>query len=204
MTEPTAPEWQPLRGPVRRLPTQAGAQAGLRGAGAVCSACIAGTCCTSEGPIALTAFDVLRLSAALDLTPSTFLREFTQDRFDDALGPRYREWLDSAESSVVSFLRRRTLSSFSPCIFLKYVAMPDGTPRRVCSVHPARPLACREYYHDTCATRWTGELAVLQAEGYEAVRDALIDRPRVRRELRALGPRAQDEPLGRAWRRGFW
>ena len=197
-------EWQPLAGPERRYPARADAQSKPRDERAICSRCLGGTCCTTEGPIALTPFDVLRLSAALDLAPADFFRLFTQDRFEGADGERYRQWLADPSNSVVSFLRRRTLEAASPCIFLKYIAEPDGTPRRVCSVHAARPLACREYYFDTCKKRWTGEMAVLQAIGYEAVRDHEIDADEVERRIAACGPATDDEPLGVGWRRGFW
>ncbi|WP_088285860.1 YkgJ family cysteine cluster protein [Ideonella sp. A 288] len=207
MSDPAAPpgsDWQPLHGPDRRYPARADAQQPPRDERAICERCLGGTCCTTEGPIALTAFDVLRLCAALDLPPAEFFRLFTQDRFDGADGERYRQWLADPGSSVVSFLRRRTLDAASPCLFLKYIAEPDGTPRRVCSVHPARPLACREYYHDTCRKRWTGEMAVLQAIGYEAVRDGAVDVDEVERRLAGCGPRGDDEPLSVAWRRAQW
>lgn len=197
-------DWQPLHGPERRYPARADAQQPPRDERAICERCLGGTCCTTEGPIALTAFDVLRLCAALDLPPAEFFRLFTQDRFDGADGERYRQWLADPGSSVVSFLRRRTLDAASPCLFLKYIAEPDGTPRRVCSVHPARPLACREYYHDTCRKRWTGEMAVLQAIGYEAVRDGLVDLAEAERRLAACEPRGDDEPLSVSWRRAHW
>ena len=199
-----ASDWQPLAGPERRYPARADAQRKPRDERAICSRCLGGTCCATEGPIALTPFDVLRLSAALDLAAAEFFRLFTQDRFEGGDGERYRQWLADPANSVVSFLRRRTLDAASPCIFLKYIAEPDGTPRRVCSVHAARPLACREYYFDTCKKRWTGEMAVLQAIGYEAVRDRAVDADAVERQLADCGAATQDEPLGTGWRRGFW
>ena len=197
-------DWQPLAGPERRYPARADAQGTPRDERAICSRCLGGTCCTTEGPIALTPFDVLRLSAALDLAPAAFFRLFTQDRFEGADGERYQQWLADPLNSVVSFLRRRTLDAASPCIFLKYIAEPDATPRRVCSVHAARPLACREYYFDTCKKRWTGEMAVLQAIGYEAVRDRALDADAVERHLADCAAGSEDEPLGASWRRAFW
>lgn len=202
MTGPA--DWQPLAGPERRYPARADAQAKPRDECEICSRCLGGTCCATEGPIALTPFDVLRLSAALDLAPAAFFRLFTQDRFEGSDGERYEKWLADPLNSVVSFLRRRTLDAASPCIFLKYIVEPDGTPRRVCSVHAARPLACREYYFDTCKKRWTGEMAVLQATGYEALRDRAVDADAVERHLADCGPAAEDEPLGASWRRAFW
>ena len=199
-----ASDWQPLAGPERRYPARADAQGKPRDERAICSRCLGGTCCATEGPIALTPFDVLRLSAALDLAPAAFFRLFTQDRFEGADGERYQQWLADPLNSVVSFLRRRTLDAASPCIFLKYIAEPDATPRRVCSVHSARPLACREYYFDTCKKRWTGEMAVLQAIGYEAVRDRAVDADAVERHLADCGAATADEPLGGSWRRAFW
>ena len=197
-------DWQPLAGPERRYPARADAQGTPRDERAICARCLGGTCCTTEGPIALTPFDVLRLCAALDLAPAAFFRLFTQDRFEGTDGERYQQWLADPLNSVVSFLRRRTLDAASPCIFLKYIAEPDATPRRVCSVHAARPLACREYYFDTCKKRWTGEMAVLQAIGYEAVRDRALDADAVERHLAESGAATADEPLGASWRRAFW
>ena len=202
MTSPS--DWQPLAGPERRYPARADAQGKPRDERAICSRCLGGTCCATEGPIALTPFDVLRLSAALDLAPAAFFRLFTQDRFEGSDGERYQQWLADPLNSVVSFLRRRTLDAASPCIFLKYIAQADGTPRRVCSVHAARPLACREYYFDTCKKRWTGEMAVLQAIGYEALRDRAVDADAVERHLADCGTATADEPLGAGWRRAFW
>jgi Fe-S-cluster containining protein len=197
-------DWQPLHGPLRRLPARAAEQAAPRDARQVCSRCLGGTCCTTEGPIALTAFDVLRLAAALDLSPARFFVLFTQDRFDGPDGERYRAWLDEPGSSVVSFLRRRTLDAASPCLFLRYIVERDGTPRRVCSVHAARPLACREYYHDTCRKRWTGEMAVLQAIGYEALRDGRVTGAEAARRLAALPPPEPGEALSLSWQRALW
>lgn len=200
----TAADWQPLAGPERRYPARADAQGKPRDERSICSRCLGGTCCTTEGPIALTAFDVLRLSAALDLTPAAFFRLFTQDHFEGSDGERYRQWLADPANSVLSFLRRRSLDAASPCIFLKYISQADGTPRRVCSVHAARPLACREYYYDTCKKRWTGDMAVLQAIGYEALRDGQVDAAAVERQLAACGDASDDEALGTRWRRAFW
>jgi Fe-S-cluster containining protein len=196
--------WRRLERLDRRYPARADAQQPPRDAQSVCSRCLGGTCCTTEGPIALTAHDLLRLSAALDLSPAEFMRLFTQDRFDGPDGERYRQWLADPNSSVVSFVRRRTLDAASACIFLVYIHEADGTPRRVCSVHPARPLACREYYHAHCQGRWTGELAVLQAIGYERLRDGELDARTIEREWLACGERRPGEPLSTAWRRAFW
>src|SRR5690606_10731345 len=77
---------------------------------------------------------------------------------------------------------------------LKYVRETDGTPRRVCSVHPARPLACREYYHDTCRTRWTGEIAVIHAHGYEQIRDGAITPQLVHSQQALVAQRLKENP----------
>ncbi len=131
---------------------------------AVCGECLAGSCCSSEDPIYITAFDILRLSAFFDLSPADFMLRFTQDRFEGEDSElKRRAWIDDSSTSVVTYLRRRANYPTSPCIFLKYIRSEDGVPRRVCSIHPARPLSCREYYFDTCKTRWTGELAAIHS-----------------------------------------
>lgn len=161
--------------PFRRYPVKASKQQ-PRDDHRVCHDCLGGTCCSSEDPIYVTAFDVLRLSAYFHLPPAEFLLKFTQDRFDrEDSDLKRRAYIDDPDSSVITYLRRRANYATSPCIFLKYVEEEDGTPRRVCSVHPARPLSCREYYHDTCKTRWTGEIAAIEAHCLEAVRDGRID-----------------------------
>lgn len=141
----------------------------------VCAECLGGTCCQSEDAIYLTAFDILRLSTFLDLSPADFLRRFTQEGFQEGpLEPYRRETIDRSGSSIVTYLRRRSNRSYSPCIFLKYVRDARGTPRRICSVYHARPLACREYYYHHCKMRGTGELAALQAHAFELIRDGTI------------------------------
>ena len=111
----------------------------------VCNECLSGACCQSEGPIAITSLDVLRLATFLDISSRALLQMFTQDRFCDEYDELRRTLIDEPSSSVVTFLRRRAHHATSPCIFLQYIRESDGTPRRVCSVYPARPLACREY-----------------------------------------------------------
>ena len=192
-------------GPYRRYPIRASEQADPNDERQVCGRCLGGTCCSTEGPIALTGFDVLRLAAFFDLSPADFLLAFTQDRFAGEDGDeRYRSWIESAESSIVTYLRRRANHPTSPCIFLKYIHDEDGTPRRVCSVHPARPLACREYYSDTCQKRWTGELAVVHAEGLEMVRDRKITTELVETNCRRLAPVTDADPLAKKWEYAFW
>ena len=186
----------------RTFPTRALQQEGFADAHSVCSNCLSGACCSSEGPIALTSFDVLRLAAFFDLSPAEFLLAFTQDRFPG--GDRYTDLIADPESSVVTFLRRRANHPTSPCIFLKYVREDDGTPRRVCSIHPGRPLACREYYFDTCRKRWTGELAVQQAEGLEMVRDGTIDVRTAEARCRELEPVGEADRLSKKWQYAFW
>jgi Fe-S-cluster containining protein len=175
--------------------------------GEACGHCLSGSCCSTEDPIGLTALDVLRLSAFLDLSPGAFLERFTQDRFEEDGNPEHRaSMLEDPDSSVVTWLRRRANSTFSPCIFLKFVREPDETPRRICSVHPARPLACREYYHDTCKTRWTGEIATIHAHGYEQIRDGWITPALARTQLNLVSQRLRENPFSAPdlLARSFW
>jgi len=189
----------PDTGPFRVFPTRA-TQQRLREDAAACARCLGGTCCQSEDAIYLTALDVLRLSAFFDLSPAAFLQVFTQQRFAEGpLEPYRRRTIDDPETSVVTYLRRRSNRSFSPCIFLKYIRDTDGTPRRVCGVYPARPLACRDYYHQHCKTRATGELAALQAHAFELVRDGQIDLAMAESQCERLQPLATREAPMSAW-----
>lgn len=172
----------------------------------VCGSCLSGACCSSEDPIYLTSFDVFRLAAFFDLTPAEFLLNFTQERFDgeDSEAVR-RPWIDDPESSKVTYLRRRGNTPKSPCVFLKYVRDEDGTPRRVCSVHDARPLSCREFYFYHCKTRQTGELAALLAEGYEKVREGEITAEVVDGRLARLrGHDPSSAPAAESMEYAFW
>lgn len=191
--------------PFRRYPTRRDHQS-YDDERQVCRDCLSGACCESEDAIYLTSFDVFRLSAFFDVTPSEFLLRFTQERFDDDLREdSRREFIDDSGCSIVTYLRRRDNFPASPCIFLKYVREPDGTPRRICSVHQARPLACREFYFDTCKKRVTGELAALLAEGYEKVRDGEITNARVDAELNSVREEADhDVTLSKKLDRWFW
>jgi Fe-S-cluster containining protein len=186
-------------GPFRAFPTRAARQR-FQNSAAACGHCLGGSCCQSEDAIYLTAFDVLRLSAFLDLSPADFLNRFTQESFAEGpLEPYRRQTIDDPDSSVVTYLRRRSNRSYSPCIFLKYVRDPDGTPRRICGVHPARPLACREYYQNHCKTRATGELAALQAHAFEMIRDGKVTLRVAEAERQRLRPLlAADAPMS-AW-----
>lgn len=167
----------------RRYPTKLAEQAFQDEVG-VCNRCVSGVCCVNQDAIALSSFDIFRLSAFFDMSPAQFMLTFTQDEFgDDDDGEFRRYWNTKSDSSVVTWLRRRANLASSPCIFLKYIREADGTPRRVCSVHDARPLSCREYYFAHCKTRGTGELAALLAEGFEKVRDGEITDDIVEREL---------------------
>ncbi len=172
----------------------------------VCSDCLSGACCESEDAIYLTSFDVFRLAAFFNVAPAEFLLSFTQERFnEDQKEESRRNLIDDAGCSIVTYLRRRENFPASPCIFLKYVREPDGTPRRICSVHEARPLACREFYFDTCKKRVTGELAALLAEAYEKVRDGEITEARVVAELDRLRDEADHEvTLAETMDRWFW
>ena len=186
-------------GRFRVFPTRSDRQRFVTDADA-CGSCLGGTCCQSEDAIYLTALDVLRLATYLDLSPPEFFRRFTQERFAEGpLEPYRRVTIDDPESSVVTYLRRRSNRSFSPCIFLKYVREPDGLPRRVCGVHPARPLACREYYHHHCKTRATGELAALQAHTFEMIRNGAITLDMAETQRTRLAPLLTAEAPMSAW-----
>lgn len=159
--------------PFRRYPTKQSQQE-LDDERQACNGCLSGVCCSTEDAIALTSFDIFRLSAFFNMSPAEFMLTFTQDKFDGEDLAYRRERIDDPNSSVVTWLRRRANFWASPCIFLKYIREPDGTPRRICSVHEGRPLSCREFYFDTCKLRVTGELASLLTEGFEKVRDEEI------------------------------
>lgn len=172
----------------------------------VCANCLAGACCSSEHPIALRSFDVLRLAAFFSMTPASFLLSFTQERFRDEESDQMRgRFINDLNCSIVTYLRRRENSPTSPCIFLKYVSDHAGTPRRICSVHEARPLACREFYFDTCKKRLTGELAALLAEGYEKVRDGEITEALADAHLSGCGDGdLQSKTLAQELEQSFW
>ena len=154
----------------------------------VCRNCVSGGCCSSENPIYLTSFDIFRLAAFFDMSPAAFMLNFTQESFGDPEGDVIRRKLfDDPDSSIVTCLRRRENSPTSPCLFLKYIRDPDGLPRRICSVHDGRPLGCREFYAHHCRMRATGELAALQAEGFEKLRDGEITEELVDAELATFG-----------------
>jgi Fe-S-cluster containining protein len=191
--------------PFRKYPTRLAEQE-FDDERAVCGSCLSGACCSSEDPIYLTSFDVFRLAAFFDLTPAEFLLKFTQERFDGEDSEEVRRpWLDDPESSKVTYLRRRGNTPKSPCVFLKYVRDNDGTPRRVCSVHDARPLSCREFYFYHCKTRQTGELAALIAEGYEKVREGEITAEVVDERLAQLrGHDFSAAPAAESMEYAFW
>jgi Fe-S-cluster containining protein len=191
--------------PFRRYPTKQERQRFVDDQ-AVCSHCLSGACCSSEDPIYLSSFDILRLAAFFDQTPAEFMLNFTQDQFDGEDSQlRRRAWIDDPDSSIVTYLRRRENRPSSPCIFLKYIREADGTARRICSVHDARPLSCREYYHDTCRTRHTGELASLLAEGFEKVRDGEITDELVDKNLARFAAHDWDTaPLRDSFEFNFW
>lgn len=154
----------------------------------VCRNCISGSCCSSEDPVYLTSFDVFRFAAFFDISPAAFMLNFTQESFGDPESDNIRRQLiDDPDCSIVTYLRRRENSATSPCIFLKYIREPDGLPRRICSVHDGRPLACREFYAHHCRMRATGELAALHAEGFEKLRDGQITEELVDAKLATFG-----------------
>jgi Fe-S-cluster containining protein len=176
--------------PFRRFPTKQSEQQ-FADEGQVCYACVSGACCTNQDAIALTSFDIFRLSAFFNMSPADFMLNFTQDEFAGEDRGWRRDWNNNPDSSIVTWLRRRENFGASPCIFLKYIRDPDGTPHRICSIHDGRPLSCREYYFSHCKKRGTGELAALLAEGFEKLRDgeiseALIDAQLSRYEGRDL------------------
>lgn len=191
--------------PFRRYPTRLNQQQ-YDDERKVCGDCLSGACCESEDPIYLTSFDVFRLSAFFNMAPAEFLLTFTQESFNnDPRGSRRRNVIDAPESSIVTYLRRRENAPPSPCIFLKYVREADGTARRICGVYEARPLACREFYFDTCKKRATGELAALLAEGYEKVRDGEIPEARVDAEIERLRDSgSQNATLAENMESWFW
>lgn len=171
----------------------------------VCGKCVSGACCSSEGPVALTNFDVLRFAVHFDISPAQFMLDFTQDRFEKTHSHDFhRAWIDNPDTSVITFLRRRANALFSPCIFLKYTQDSDGTPRRRCSVHTARPLACREYYFDTCKIRWSGELATSYADGYEGIRDGEITADQAEAGCKRLENQPDKDLLSWRWQYAFW
>lgn len=172
--------------PFRRYPTRSNHQE-FTDDRQVCHQCLSGVCCSNQDAIALTSFDIFRLAAFFDMSPAAFMLNFTQDEFDGDYEDHRRGWNEDADSSIVTWLRRRANSQWSPCIFLKYVRDPDGTPHRICSVHDARPLSCREFYFSHCKTRGTGELASLLAEGFEKVRDGEITEEMVDTEIARFG-----------------
>jgi Fe-S-cluster containining protein len=159
----------------------------------------------NQDAIALSSFDIFRLAAFFDMSPGEFMLAFTQDKFADDDEQFRRDWNNNPKSSVVTWLRRRANFPSSPCIFLKYVSEPDGTPHRICSVHDARPLSCREYYFTHCKTRGTGELASLLAEGFEKVRDGEITEDMIEAELARFSDHDFGAPsLASNMKYGFW
>lgn len=191
--------------PFRRYPTKA-TQQSFADETQVCYHCVSGVCCSSEDPIALTGFDILRLSAFFNMSPADFMLKFTQDKFEgEDSDERRRHWHEDPKSSIVTWLRRRDNHPTSPCLFLKFVSEDDGTPRRICSIHDGRPLSCREYYYSECRPRNTGELAGLLAEGYEKVRDGEITEPMTDAELRRFGQHDYETAtLAQSMEYNFW
>src|SRR6202521_5426706 len=191
--------------PFRKYPTKRLEQE-ISDSGEVCNHCVSGVCCLNQDAIALSSFDIFRLAAFFDMSPATFMVTFTQDKFGNGDDENFRrDWNLDPNSSVVTWLRRRTNSPSSPCIFLKYVRDPDGTPRRICGVHDGRPLSCREYYFIHCKARGTGELASLLAEGFEKVRDGEITEDMVDAELARFGAHEfETSTLAKNMEYGFW
>ncbi|MDT4968864.1 MAG: putative zinc- or iron-chelating domain [Acidobacteriota bacterium] len=171
----------------------------------VCHGCVSGVCCSNQDAIYLSSFDIFRLAAYFDMSPARFMLTFTQDQFAGEPEDFRRQRNNDPNDSVVTWLRRRTNHPTSPCIFLKYIREADGTPRRICSVHEARPLTCREFYFDTCKVRGTGELASLLAEGFEKIRDGEITKATVEAQLERIGPYdAASATLSESMEYFFW
>jgi Fe-S-cluster containining protein len=140
------------------------------------------------------------------MSAADFMLEFTQERFGHPESDELRRRLiDDPDSSIVTYLRRRENLPTSPCIFLKYIRDPDGTPRRICGVHEGRPLSCREFYFLHCRTRVTGELASMLAEGFEKIRDRQITEAMVDTEIaRFRRHDPQKSTLSRNMQYYFW
>jgi Fe-S-cluster containining protein len=191
--------------PFRRFPTRQNEQK-FSDEGQVCHACVSGACCTNQDAIALTSFDIFRLSAFFNMSPAEFMLKFTQDEFEGEPKTHRREdWNNNPYNSVVTWLRRRENFAASPCIFLKYIRDPDGTPRRICSIHDGRPLSCREYYFSHCKRRGTGELAALLSEGFEKVRDGEITEELVDAQLlRYEGQDLSQARIAEHFQYSFW
>src|SRR4051812_20537180 len=68
----------------------------------VCNGCLSGVCCSNQDPIALTSFDIFRLAAFFDMSPSRFMLTFTQDEFDGEDANYRRERSDDPKSSIVT------------------------------------------------------------------------------------------------------
>src|SRR5262249_18256073 len=162
--------------------------------------------CSSEDPIYLTSFDVFRLAAFFDMSLADFMVNFTQERFGDPESDAMRAaYINDPKSSIVTYLRRRHNSRTSPCMFLKYVRDEEGLSRRICSVYDARPLSCREYYAHHCRMRVTGELAAMQAEGFEKLRDGEITETMIDAALAGFGNHdPQAATLSRNMEYFFW
>lgn len=171
----------------------------------VCSDCLSGACCSNDYPIHLSSFDILRLAVFFNMAPMEFMLNFTQDRFAGEHGDEMLPFIDDPDCSEITYLRRRANSLKSPCIFHKYIRESDGTPRRVCSVHEGRPLACREFYFDACKLRGTVESASLYAEGFEKVRDGEITEAMVDAELDGFGNHDfWASPIAESMEYSFW
>jgi hypothetical protein len=64
-------------------------------------------CCVNQDAIALSSFDIFRLSAFFDMSPAQFMLTFTQDEFGDDDDREFRRyWNTKPDSSVVTWLRR--------------------------------------------------------------------------------------------------
>jgi hypothetical protein len=143
----------------------------------ICSNCISTACCTGpEGPIALSTFDILRLSTSFNMSPVKFMQKFTQDKFPD--DKSFRNRIKNEKDSTVTFLRRKKVTSDSPCLFTKYVKDKKGRPRITCSIYGVRGLNCRDFYYDGCIyNRATNELGTMVACAMENVNNGKLKYP---------------------------
>lgn len=128
----------------------------------VCNKCLSGACCIVEGSIGLTAIDILRMATYLNITIEEFMLRFTIEDTPDENEGENPHRLDPGNSEV-TWLRRKTEHSMSPCVMLKY-EIKDGIQRRLCSIYPARPLRCRDYDYTNCRDTTTGQTAAILAK----------------------------------------
>lgn len=139
----------------------------------VCNGCTSGMCCISEDPIEMWPKDVKRLATFLGLSEEQFLQKygapleghFELDLNVDARIARTRR------NPPQALLERKAKTALSECVFLGWRINANGHISRGCTVHTARPDACREYTYAGCSTiaKPTWELATATSAVIEAV-----------------------------------